>query len=201
MMWKKKNFYMKNNFTFKKVLFCLFFICLILLPAKNLYAESFFALTSTETKYTQKTVDLELYFHLSSLEMIEKTLKNGSSVNIDYRATLYKERAFFPDQELEHYISGRQVRYDALTHEFILYHENKTPKKSRSLKDLLYQEFSYLNISLNLSNPLEESENYFVLLDLGLRHATIPPWLETTLFFWKWDIAGDSYHINLTSPK
>ncbi len=193
---KKIIFALKKNILFKIFSFCLLF-CLIITPAKKAYAESFFSLTSSEIKYQQKSIDIELFFSLINVEEVEKVLKSGSSINIDYRATLFEENTFLPDSDLSYYISGRQIRYDALTHEFFMYHENNAPQKSEDLKDLLEKEFSRIECPIMLFEPLEEDENYYIQLDFGLRHATIPPWLESTLFFWEWDITGDSYIIEV----
>ncbi len=142
----------------------------------------------------------DLFFSFPNVAHIEKMLISGTSINIDYLASLKKEKMLFPDEELQNYISGWQIRYQPITREFILYHENDNPLRSRDLSSLLVTIFSHYTFSLHLIEPLKENEKYYVEIFIGLRHATVPPWLEKTLFFWTWDISKASYTLQLAQP-
>ncbi len=193
---------MKNKFT-RLLLGLVLFACLFFCNIEKSHAEPqpFFTLTSSNISFYSNSIQLELFFSLPDIERIEKMLISGVNINIDCFATLNEKNSFLPDKEIQSYISGWQLRYQSLTHEFILYHENENPLRSRDLKSLLNAVFSKYTFSLNHLPELELDEDYTVNLTLGLRHATVPPWLEKTLFFWTWDIAKDSYLFSLSLPN
>ncbi len=193
---------MKNKFS-RLFIGLVLFTCLFFCSVEKSHAEAqpFFTLTSSNISFSNNSIQLELFFSLPDIERIEKMLISGVSINIDCFATLNENKAFLPDSEIQSYISGWQLRYQSLTHEFLLYHENENPLRSRDLKSLLHNIFSKYTLSLNHLPELDFDGKYTIDLTLGLRHATVPPWLEKTLFFWTWDIAKDSYLFTLSLPN
>ncbi len=187
-----------KKYALSLLVFCAF---LFLTPIKNACAQSFFTLTSSHVKYYETAIQVDFFFNLSNLDEIDKILKDGVSINVDTLAHLYEKNTIFPDEELQTFISGWQITYEPLTNEYLLYHKNNTPQKSRDLEELFQSILSHIKVELNYLEPLDRSNDYYIQLDLGLRHATVPPWLETTLFFWKWDIASSNYIVNLRLPN
>ncbi len=172
---------------------CVFFFCV----QNKAHAEAFFTLTSSNTNYFENNLQLELFFSLPRIDEMEKQLIEGTSINVDCIATLYSEVPVLPDSEIQSYIHGWQLRYEALTREFILYDENAVPIRSRNFEELFKNMFSRIVVEFYSLPSLESTSEYYVQFDIGMRHSTVPPWLETTLFFWEWNITSDSYTLDI----
>ncbi len=189
--------YSKKYFYFKYCSLCAFFALFFLCLSPNkAFSQDYFILTHSNYSDNQNSLAFELFFSLNDMEALEREVRNGASVNINFSATLY-EASFFFDSKLYEYTTGWQIRYEALSNEYILYFEDMPPNRSHDLEYLLStilkrRAFAFVNIS-----PLDVEEEYYLEIHINLQQATTPPWLESTLFFWTWDVANLNYNIDL----
>ncbi len=179
---------------FLLLLCCAFFLLL----QKEASAQPFFSLTNSHITYNENILSLKLLFSLPRIEEVERLLTSGASLEINSSASLYKKNIIFSDTELNTSHSSWHLRYDSITREFILYKDKQVVQRSQILKNVLESLFVPLDIDIKDTSELKENENYYINVDVGLKHATVPTWIEAVLFFWTWEILDDTYIFNFT---
>ncbi len=175
------------------LLFLLSFLCFS--PSKA-FSQDYFILNSSNYTYNQEALELELFFSFKDIEGLERKVRSGTSININFYTSLH-ESSFFMDSKLYEEFTGWQLRYEALSNDYILYFENLPPRRSHDLEYLLSTILKQRSYTFTQIPPLKEDEDYYIEIYINLQQATTPPWLESTLFFWSWDAANLNYSIDL----
>ncbi len=175
------------------MLFLLIFFALC--PAKA-YSQDYFILNHSNYSYKNNQLDIDLFFSLNNIEDLQRIVKSGTSININFSSVLH-EASFLFDKEVQEYITGWQIRFEALTHEYILYFENQPPKRSHDLASLLATTLKNKSFSFYNLPKLDLDKEHYLEIHINMQQATNPPWLESTLFFWTWDAANLNYRIDL----
>ncbi|MDR1946515.1 MAG: DUF4390 domain-containing protein [Desulfovibrio sp.] len=130
-------------------------------------------------------------------------LKDGAILELGISASVERLRSILGNAALgrREYISV--IRHDPLSREFLM--SVPDADKDRELRDrnltrLLHAGWSKLIlpvISLEVLRDEGEDEKYAVNMEITLRHADVPPWLQKNFVFWSSEVAPQ---LNFTLP-
>ncbi len=177
----------------------------LLLPSlifcpKFAQASAFFHLSASGISIENKSVNVELYLTIARMDEVEKILKSGASIEISCNTNLLRKNPIFYDTSIEYQDITWFLRYDALTREFLLSYNDSLVQRNRDLKKLVDSIFFPLSLDLAHAD-LEARTAYTIDVELNLRQAKIPAWIEKTLFFWDWNLISTRYSFDFTLPE
>lgn len=138
----------------------------------------------------QASVDYQLW--LKGLVPIRDQLREGAHMAIEGSIRLFQRNLLRPNSELAAQILAWTLRHDPLTREFMIA-DVSVPEgqitRSPHLDSLLRDAWKDLHAVLAPAEPFEDDETYIVRLELVLKYAEVPPWLQKALFFWSWELS------------
>lgn len=132
------------------------------------------------------TVDYQL--GLKGLIPVRDQLREGAHMAVEGSASLLQYNLLRPNSELASVPLLWTLRHDPLTREFMLTQE-ETALRATHIDTLLRDGWKDLHVTLTPAEPLEADETYVVRIELALKYAEVPPWLEKALFFWSWELS------------
>lgn len=161
----------------------------LLFPAP-LHAEgdAVFLLNSLSVVAHDGNARLEAAVTISDFSPVRANLRDGAALNLEMGVTVERPRLMLPSKTLIERHILYQIRFDPLTREYVLLREAAPPLRQRKLETLLDDVLGDALIPLAPPAPLLPGETYRAVLNLTMRHAHVPPWLEKALFFWSWDV-------------
>ncbi len=166
----------------------------------NFALASFFNLTTSHITIEEKTIKLDLYINITTINEVAQTIKNGASIEIYCNTNILKKQFLFSDTNLENLEKKWLLQYDPLTREFMLFYDKRLVQRDKNINILVDSIFFPLVLSLDNKN-LEAHIAYSIEVQLNLRQAKIPAWIEKTLFFWDWNLMSTSYTFDFTIPE
>ncbi len=193
---KYSNYYKKCFKAKHCSLSAFFFALLVFFIPNKAFSQDYFILNHSNYLLNNNALQIELFFSFHELQELKRIVRSGTSINIHFTCDLFKDNFFF-DDNMHTYKKAWQLRYETLSNEYILYNEKSLPKRSHDLENLLSTIIQKKSFSLNNIGILDKKNDYYLELHFNMQQATTPPWLETTLFFWTWDVANINYHIDL----
>jgi hypothetical protein len=144
----------------------------------------------------QVTADYQL--SLTGIAQVRDQLRDGAHMAVEGGIRLFRHNLLRPDSEIAFQPLLWTLRHDPLTREFLITDagapEKRAAGRSPHLAALLREAWAHLHAALTPETPLENDETYIVRLDLVLKYAQVPPWLEKTLFFWSWELSPKFSH-------
>ncbi len=190
----------RSTFSLKNI--GLFFVLIMpsVFVCPNYGFASFFYLTTSQISIENNTIKLDLYLNITTIDEVEKTIKNGASIEISCNTNLLRKQFLFSNIGLENLAKVWLLQYDPLTREFLLWHDTKLVQRNKDINILVDSIFFPLVLALD-NKKLEAQIPYSIDVQLNLRQAQIPAWIEKTLFFWDWNLMSASYTFDFILPQ
>ncbi|XPV76299.1 MAG: DUF4390 domain-containing protein [Desulfovibrio sp.] len=137
---------------------------------------------------------------IAGQEHVLEVLNGGVSVQLNCDAQLVKRSTFWNDSTVLEKSIKNTIHFDSLNKEFVLtMSEGGKTIRSSSLKKLVEEGWSTINMELGPWSALDQGEEYSLKLIISLEQTDIPGWFERTLVFWSWDVApSTSYQLDFS---
>ncbi len=147
----------------------------------------------------QNSIKVSFFFSNNNVHQIERYLKDGTKIEMSVDILLSEKGLLF-DPNIAETNQIHLLQYDTLTREFVFTHDNGQLYRFKSIEELFMYIFYPLSYEFKLEQ-VKQREIYKVEMQLGLKHSTIPPWIENVLFFWDWDIVSTEYDFDFVVPR
>jgi hypothetical protein len=146
-----------------------------------------------------RTIDDSLFVEISiavdNETGLRDLLKDGAILELEIQASVERLRTLLGNAEISLQTRVSLLRHDPLSREFLLTvpgAEDDREMRDRNLTRLLHAGWKKLGFPLVPLKTLRaegEDEEFAVRLDIALRHADVPPWLQKNFVFWSSEVA------------
>ncbi len=148
---------------------------------------------STETRVVDGVVRLDAAFDLKLSDELIEAIHNGVPITLNIEMEVWRERSYWPDDEIARVVQRYTFTYNELTRSYRLDNLNSgTHYNLPSLDAALWvasalSDFPFLDVSL-----LEPGERYYYRMRLGIDVESLPvPLRAMALIFSRWHLTGE----------
>jgi hypothetical protein len=172
---------------------CVFFhiVFVGLCGATAVYASNF-KVTSVQVRAVGSALSLRGTLELGLTPAVEEAIANGIPIELAIDVRLYRERPFFWDERVGNWTLRRELRYYALTGQYLISAGIGAPVTRESfvsLNEALTQLGSLEDLPLALTAPLPSETQYRLELRAGLNVEALPALLRPVAYTSRaWDL-------------
>ena len=120
-------------------------------------------------------------------------LRDGASLALAVKITVQRKRTLWfnaSEHEVEY---SSLLRHDPLSREFKMSMPgNEQILQDKNLRSLLSRTWKELKLPVAPAALFTPSDNYIIKVELSLKHASLPPWLDRTLMFWTKEVVNST---------
>lgn len=146
-------------------------------------------LRETRLAVSAERVDLAYQLDIRGLAFLRDQLRDGAHIDVTGGIRLFQKNLLRPNSELATLALQWTLRHEPLTRTFLLITPGGQSRRAPHLDVLLHEAWRELHATLRPAEALEKDEEYLLALELVVRYAEVPPWLERALFFWSWELS------------
>jgi hypothetical protein len=155
-------------------------------------AASSFKVTSVQTRVVGQALSLRGAVDLGLTPAVEEAIGTGIPIQLEIDVRLYRVRPFLWDRKEGSWTLRRELRYYALTGQYLINAETGAPvsrESFASLTEALLQMGSLEDLTLALKQPLTPQSDYRLELRAGLDVEALPPLLRPVAYTSRaWDL-------------
>lgn len=148
----------------------------------------YFVITEPRIETASGIITVKLGISCDNVLGLFEMLKDGASVELVVNARIERVRTLWTNVTVVERELVSSLQHNPLTREFALQMPGEAqPLLDKNLMRLLRATWSKFEIRLGplaLLDGEEKDAEYRIILDLALRHAKVPPWLEKNFMFW-----------------
>ena len=148
----------------------------------------YFVITAPRIETSSGTIAVKLGINCDNPLGLFEMLKDGASVELLVNARIERVRSLWSNVAIVERNLVSPLQHNPLTREFALQMPGEAyPLLDKNLDRLLQATWNKLEISfgpLALLDSEKKNTEYKIILELSLRHAKVPPWLEKNFLFW-----------------
>lgn len=148
-----------------------------------------FVIQQPETAIEGGMLYVKLSLNVDNEDGLRDMLKDGAVLELSISTNLERKR-WWSNEEIASTEFLATILHDPLTRDFIVLlpdAEGQKQVRDKNLTRLLHATWRSLLLPiLSLTDLLlqEQDAEYFLVLNVSLQHAEVPPWLENNLVFW-----------------
>lgn len=151
-----------------------------------------FKVSSVQARATGQTLHLSGSFDLTLTPEVEEAIGNGIPVEIAMDFRLYRNRPLMWDERVATWTIRRELRYHALTGQYLISAAPAGPvarESFTSLNEALAQTGSLTDVALPLTTPLLSSAEYHLRVRASLDIEALPALLRPLAYTSRaWDL-------------
>lgn len=160
-----------------------------------------FKVTTVQARAGGQTLRLSGSIELSLTQEVEEAIGNGIPIDLVIDIRLYRSRPYIWDQKIASWSLRRELRYHALTGQYLINAGPGAPvvrESSTSLSEALSEMGSLGDLTLPLPAPLVSGAEYYLQLRANLDVEALPPLLRPVAYTsrkWKLDSGWTTWKI------
>ncbi|BCS89159.1 DUF4390 domain-containing protein [Pseudodesulfovibrio sediminis] len=137
---------------------------------------------------------------VAELPVLKGELMDGDVLVLKCRVGLYKDSAYWLDDEISMAYFWSSVKYDTATNEFVMkLASEEALLRGSDLGQLLARGWSKLEIQLGSWALLDRGQKYSLKIDTSLKEQGAHEGLMRYVFFWDWESGSDnSFQLDFT---
>lgn len=137
---------------------------------------------------------------LKQVQKLDEYLSEGSPLKLICKGSLYQDRTFWMDKKLKQSQITFILDNNPLTQKYILTElASKNSSREKDLNKLLDKHWGELQLDLGKWDSLPKGNDYTFQLQVLLKRAEVPGWMEVVLFFWSWEqLSSRVYEIDFS---
>lgn len=148
----------------------------------------YFVITEPRIETASGVITVKLGISCDNALGLFEMLKDGASLELAVSTRIERVRGWWTNETVLERELVSSLRHNPLTREFALQMPGEAqPLLDKNLLRLLQATWSKFEIRLaplTILDGEEKDSEYKIILDLTLRHAKVPPWLEKNFMFW-----------------
>lgn len=148
----------------------------------------YFVITEPRLEMDSGIITVKLGIGCDNVLGLFEMLKDGASVELVINARIERVRNWWTNVTVAERELVSSLQHNPLTREFaLLMPDEAHPLLDKNLERLLQATWSKFKIPfgpLEILNDAEKNTEYRIVLELAMRHAKVPPWLEKNFLFW-----------------
>lgn len=132
--------------------------------------------------------------------VLKGELEDGVEMVLDCRVKLVEESAYWLDKEITTAVFRSELRYDALTKEFVMTLPDREGQlRNTNLPNLLKEGWGVIQVTLGSWALLDRGQKYSMRLKTSLNEKDAPEGISRFIYFWSWEAgASNSFQLDFT---
>lgn len=137
---------------------------------------------------------------VDAVPILKGELQDGLELVLKCEVGLYGANDYLPDDEISSSTFVSELKYDALTKEFIMtLPKTQSPLRSKDLKQLLAEGWGTVEVGLGSWALLDRGHKYRLKLRTSLVEKDAPEGFMRIIYFWSWGASVDnSFQLDFT---
>lgn len=136
---------------------------------------------------------LSLPLSVDNEDALGDILRDGASLELSIKIVVQRKRSLWfnaVEQEIEY---TSLLRHDPLSRAFrMTVPDSEQILQDKNLRALLARTWKSLNLTVASAELFNQKNNYLIKVNISLKHAALPPWLDRTLVFWTKEVVNST---------
>lgn len=173
-----------------RVIFIALLFCILLYGTAQAAPDSF-VLGRPGLDVADGKLALSLPLSVDDEDALGDLLLDGASIELLAKVTVIRKRSLWFNEKISEQEFRSLMKHDPLTREFRMnIPGSEQLAQDKNLRSLLARSWKTMRLTLADADQFKPKEDYLIKIDISLKHAELPPWLDRTLVFWNKDIVN-----------